>query len=75
MGRWTIRWLRKIDPEIRLRWAANLFWATVFLGLISTIFLCKTGFERVLMVISWGAITITCVDIVATTDVRDNEGG
>jgi hypothetical protein len=74
MARWTIRWLKKTRPELRLLWAARLFWICNVLGILSVIFLCKTGFERVLMAISWGAITITCVDIVATTDVRDEEG-
>lgn len=75
MGRLTIRWLKRADPAKRLLWAVWLLWASLFLGVLSTIFLCDTGFERVLMAISWGAITITCVDIVATTDVRDEGGG
>jgi hypothetical protein len=75
MARWTVRWLQRIKPEKRLQWAAGLFWWTVLLGALSAIFLCHTWFERILMIISWGAITITVVDIVCTTDVRDNEGG
>lgn len=71
MGRWTVRWLKTVKPERRLLWAALLFWWTVGLGIACTVFLCHTWFERVLMLISWGAITITCVDIVCTTDVRD----
>lgn len=74
MARWTIRWLRKIKPERRLIMAARLFWWSIFLGILSIVFLCDNGFERVLMAISWGAITVTCVDIVATTDVRNEEG-
>ena len=75
MGQWTVKWLKNFDPADRLLWAARLFWVTIFLGVLSVLFLCNTGFERVLMAISWGAITVTCIDIVATTDVRDNEGG
>ena len=74
MSRWTIKWLKSIEPERRLLWAALLFWFSIFLGIMSVVFLCNSGFERVLMAISWGAITVTCIDIVATTDVRD-EGG
>lgn len=75
MSRWTIRWLRRIEPEKRLEWAASMFWWTVVLGILSVVLLCHTWFERILMIISWGAITITCVDIVCTSDVRANEPG
>jgi hypothetical protein len=73
MARWTIKWLKSIEPEERLIWSARLFWSSIVLGILSIVFLCNTGFERVLMAISWGAITVTCVDIVATTDVRNEE--
>lgn len=73
VARWTIRWLKSVEPQRRLLWAAQAFWWTVALGLLSVIFLCHTWFERILMIISWGAITITCVDIIATSDVRDEE--
>ena len=75
MGRWTVKWLKKTKPQTRLLLAARLFWASLFLGTLSTVFLCHSFFERVLMAISWGAITITCIDVIATTDVRDEEGG
>jgi hypothetical protein len=75
MGKWTVKLLQRIEPEVRLRWAADLFWITILLGILSVLFICNSGFERVLMAISWGAISITCVDVVCTTDVRDNEGG
>lgn len=73
MSRWTVHWLQSLKPEVRLVYAARLFWGSVVLGILSVAFLCNTGFERVLMAISWGAITITCVDIVCTTDVRAKE--
>jgi hypothetical protein len=75
MGRWTVKLLQNIEPDVRLLMAARLFWASIILGILSVLFICSSSFERVLMAISWGAITVTCVDIVATTDVRDNEGG
>lgn len=71
MGAWTVRWLKRIEPPRRLLWAAWLFWASIVVGALSAVFLCHTWFERVLMGISWGAITVTCIDIVCTTDVRD----
>ena len=70
LGKWTVRWLKKIDPELRLLYAARLFWISIVLGIFCTAFLCDSWFERVLMAISWGAITITCVDIIVTADVR-----
>jgi hypothetical protein len=73
MSRWTILWLQKISPIKRLEWAAGIFWWTVLLGLLSTIFLCHDWFQRILMIISWGAITITAVDIICTSDVRSKE--
>lgn len=73
LSRWTVRWLQKISPDKRLEWAASLFWWTVVLSILSVIFLCHTWFERTLMLISWWAITITCVDLVSTNDVRVRE--
>ena len=71
MARWTVRWLKHIDPSRRLLWAARIFWLSILFGLISVVFLCNGWFEKVLMAISWGAITVTAVDIVCTSDVRD----
>lgn len=73
MSRWTIRWLQKIEPHKRLESAAKLFWLTIFLGCFSVIFLCDSWFERILMFISWAAITVTTIDIICTEDVRDKE--
>lgn len=71
MSRWTVSLLKRIDPDVRLQWAARLFWFSLIGGLLSTVFLARDSYERVLMAISWGAITITCVDVVLTADVRD----
>lgn len=73
MARWTIIWLQKINPQRRLLWSARIFWWTILLGILSVVFLCDTWFQRILMIISWGAITITAVDIISTTDVRQRE--
>jgi hypothetical protein len=73
VARWTIKWLQSLDPEDRLLYAARLFWVSLVLGILSTIFLCNTAFERVLMAISWGAITFTAIDIIVTADVRVKE--
>jgi hypothetical protein len=71
MGRWTIRALRCVSTEHRLHVAAYLFWTSVLLGTYCAIWVAKGGFEQVLMAISWGAITITCVDVILTADIRD----
>lgn len=65
--------LGRIEPEKRLRVAAWLFWLSILAGAYSVLFLAQGGYEQVLMGISWGAITITCVDVVLTADVRDND--
>lgn len=75
IAHWTVRWLKKLPTEDRLLWSARLFWVSIFLGILSVLFLCDDWFERTLMAISWLAITVTCADIVATTDVRDEGGG
>lgn len=76
MGAWTIRLLRCISPEKRLHAAAYLFWITLLLGAFCTIFISQGGFERILMAISWLAVTITCVDIIVSSDVREEiQGG
>lgn len=73
MGRWTVQLLKRVSPEKRLQAAVWLFWLSLIGGAMSTAFLAESGYERVLMAISWGAISITCVDVVLTADVRDEE--
>lgn len=70
MGALTIRLLRKLDPEQRLIVAAYLFWGSLLGGIYSTMFVASNPYERILMAISWGAITITCVDVVVSADIR-----
>lgn len=73
MGAWTIKLLRRVEPETRLHVASYMFWITIFLGTYCTLFVAKGGFEMILMAISWLAVTLTCVDVILTADVRDNE--
>jgi hydrogenase/urease accessory protein HupE len=61
------------DPRVRFWAATALFVLTLILGTLCTLFVAQTPYERVLMAISWGAITITCLDIMATTDVRKEQ--
>lgn len=70
MARFTITLLRRISPERRLEVAAYLFWLSIAAGVVSCVWLASTWYERVLMGISWGAITITCVDIILSADIR-----
>lgn len=70
MGAWTVRLLRKMQPETRLHVAAWLFWISILLGVYCTIYVANGSFERVLMAISWLAVTLTAVDIVVSADIR-----
>lgn len=74
MGQWTINLLRRIPPDTRLICAAYLFWISIILGVFCTIWVAKDAFEKILMAISWLAVTFTALDIILTADVRDNEG-
>ncbi len=67
--------LRRIAPETRLHAASYLFWVSILLGTYCTFFVAKGGFEMILMAISWLAVTLTCLDVILTADVRDNEDG
>lgn len=62
-----------MKPENRVKAAWVLLVLTAIGGVYSVIWVAQTSYEMILMAISWGAITITCLDIVATTDVRANE--
>lgn len=61
------------NPKVRFYFAVVLFFLSVIGGIYSTLFLAKDGYEKVLMAISWGAITITALDLMATTDVRKEQ--
>ena len=58
------------NPSNRFYGAVVLFFISLIAGLHSIIFVAHTPYEKILIGISWGAISLTCLDIVATTDVR-----
>lgn len=70
MGQLTIKLLRKLDPEQRLVVAAYLFWFSIVGGVYSTVEIATKSYEQILMAISWGAITITCIDVIVGADIR-----
>lgn len=64
----TLKHLR--SPVVRFWCATGLFIVSLIAGAWCTLYVSQTPYEKVLMAISWGAITITCLDIMATTDTR-----
>lgn len=74
MGRWTIKLLKRCPPDQRLLIAARLFWISIALGVFCSLVIAQGWYEGILMGISWGAITITCVDVIVGTDIRDEQG-
>lgn len=71
MGAWTIRLLRSVAPEKRLIVSAYIFWISILLGTACTIWVARGGFEKILMAISWLAVTITALDVVLTAEIKD----
>lgn len=66
--------VRKLrDPQTRFWGAIILFFITILAGLHSIIFVAQSLYDKILIGISWGAISLTAVDIIATTDVRKEE--
>ncbi len=61
------------SPRIRFWGSVILFIVSIIGGLYSVIVLAHDSYEKVLMAISWGAITITAMDLMATTDVRKEQ--
>lgn len=62
-----------MSPTARRRAAAALLAVSVVLGWPLSWWLPDVGepwFERILLWISFFAITVTCADVLATTDVR-----
>jgi hypothetical protein len=78
MNRVILAWFDRLPPELRRKAALVLleltipgYWLSVW-----AIWLQLGGwtwFEQILNAISWGAITITCADVLCTTDVRVQE--
>lgn len=65
----------EIKPQVRKNLAAIHFWVSLVAGIICTIFIAKDPFEKVLMGISFYAITITAWDVWQTSDVRTQQEG
>jgi hypothetical protein len=61
------------NPKVRFYGAVVLFFASILGGIHSVVFVAKTPYDRILIGISWLAITITAVDVMATTDVRKEQ--
>lgn len=57
------------DPRARFRFAAVLF-AACFLAQFTALFLPQGILNRVTNFISWSALWLTALDVLATTDVR-----
>jgi hypothetical protein len=47
-----------------------LFILSVLGGIHSVLFVAHAPYEKILIGISWGALVLTAIDIIATTDVR-----
>lgn len=75
MGRITINFLRRLDPERRLIVSVYLFWASIVGGIYSCVWVATSAYEKILMGISWGAITLTAIDVIVTSDVRAEQEG
>jgi hypothetical protein len=63
------------NPKVRFYGAIVLLVISILAGIHSVLFIADSSYERILIGISWGAITLTALDIVATTDIKANKGG
>lgn len=61
------------DPKVRFWAAVALFFISILAGIHSVVFIAPGTYEKILIGISWGAITLTALDIICTADVRVNE--
>jgi hypothetical protein len=72
--RFIIRHLCDLSPEIRRIWAARILLFSIAGWLTSHVLLVAFDqsdfFTHTLMFISWWAIIVTCIDVIATSDVR-----
>jgi hypothetical protein len=65
--------MQEIDPKVRRKWAARMFisgmvmWPLTHVGLVV---LPPWFFEHVMVALSVGAILVSEIDIVETSDVR-----
>lgn len=65
-----MNWLKK--PIYRVRGAWILLWVSVVTWPITSFTVFKNEPQGILA-LSWLAIILTCLDIIATTDIRDNQ--
>jgi hypothetical protein len=69
--------LDRVDTEQRRIWAARILIVSVVGWAVSHILLVATGrtsfFEHCLMAISWAAISVSAIDVVITSDVREQQ--
>lgn len=63
-----------MSPKLRLYAAWALLVATVVLWPVSMFTFAKTE-PPVVLSLSWFAITVTCLDIISTQDVRKTQEG
>ena len=76
MTRALLRWLDQVDTDRRRHWAARLLiwtligWALSHIGMA---LLPEWFWKHVLLAISWAAIAITAIDVIVTSDVRDQQ--
>jgi len=61
------------NPKFRFYGAVVLFVLSILAGIHSVLFIAHDSYERILIGISWAAVTITAVDIMATTDIKANK--
>jgi hypothetical protein len=70
--------LDQVDTEQRRIWAARILLWSLAGWIVSHILLLILPlwfFQHVLLAISWLAISITAVDVIVTSDVRDQQDG
>jgi hypothetical protein len=79
VARFIIRHLCGLTPEHRRLWAARILLFSVIGWLVSHVLLVALDqsdfFTHTLMFISWWAIIVTCIDVIATSDVKVDTGG
>lgn len=78
VSRFLISHLCRLTPEQRRLWAARILVASIIGWLVSHALLVELDqsdfFSHCLMFISWWAIIVTCIDVIATSDVKVDTG-
>lgn len=78
MNRALLRWFDRIDPAVRRHAALLLLEVSVVAYPVTGVLVhLQLGewrwFEQIMLLVSFGAIWATCIDVLCTTDVRVNE--